>query len=662
MKFKTLTFITAVSMSMSITANSNYGYTNQGTGLYDKVFYQIGGGPAVMPAPARKRPNEVVLGVGWSSNLMCGNFDVKTTVKNQLNGLTEGFKDLMGNIIQSATGAVASMPAMIIQRSNPQLYDLLTNGVLQGRLDFDSLKTSCEELSNKAADYMADAGWNMMARSQNYHDIGKNGESDAVTAKKRMEKDDGKKGIPWIGGEKKGGLNQDGISVISDVLTAGFNMMTGQSVTNQSAVSDCDGLLCTTWKTPKDAAEWGVKVLGESVKRTCTDCGESKSQPGMGLAPLIEDENIAVLTEFEKVLNKKNPSNADLASIGSTQIPITRGLLEALRDDPDVQLLATRLGHEIAISRTLEKALLLRRTMLAGMREPNVANNKEALEVLEKQLTALDREIEQVEMEIRLQRQLTGNTALATLEKRATDRQKSLQNNSTVDNDLRAKKITGSIDDAQSDNSNNGNFSIEDKQIKLPIPQKSSLNGLNGAWTPIPGGSGGNGGSSGGSYSSIPPISGSALDQTTGLLRQFEGFSGKAYWDVNAYRTGYGSDTITKADGTVVKVTKDTIVTKEDAERDLARRTKEFANTARRDVSAATWDKLPPNVQAALTSVAYNYGSLSRLDSVVKAAQASAQSGDMRGLADAVRMLQSHNNGVNAKRRNQEADYILGGG
>jgi hypothetical protein len=41
---------------------------------------------------------------------------------------------------------------------------------------------------------------------------------------------------------------------------------------------------------------------------------------------------------------------------------------------------------------------------------------------------------------------------------------------------------------------------------------------------------------------------------------------------VNALRTGYGSDTVTLADGRVVPVTADTRVTREDAERDLARR------------------------------------------------------------------------------------------
>ena len=71
-----------------------------------------------------------------------------------------------------------------------------------------------------------------------------------------------------------------------------------------------------------------------------------------------------------------------------------------------------------------------------------------------------------------------------------------------------------------------------------------------------------------------------------------------------------------------------------------------------------TWNKLPANAQAALTSYAYNYGSLTK--DVIAAAQASAQSGDMTALANAVRNRQTNNNGENARRRNQEADYILG--
>ncbi|WP_279717214.1 hypothetical protein [Chelonobacter oris] len=340
-------------MGLVLASSVNAVY-KQGSLAYDKVFYQIGGGSAVMVPPARKRPHEISLGIGWQANLMCGNFDFKTTIKNQLNGITEGFRDLMDNVIQSATGAVASLPAMMIQRANPQLYDILTNGLYQG-----------------------------------------------------------------------------------------------------------------------------------------------------------------------------NPTTADLMVISASNMLITRGLLEALKEDPEVRLLASRLSGEIAISRTLEKALLLRRIMLSGMREPNVANNKEALAELERQLLMLDREIDQIQMEMDLQRKLTGNTALATLEKRALDRQKSLQNNSPDDTDKRINSLTGNIKDVQSDNSNSGNFDITEAYITLPIPTSSGgLNGVGGFW-----GSTGGYGANTGSYASRD-------------LRAYE--SSNAYADGRAtvYKT---------ADGTLIR-------------------------------------------------------------------------------------------------------------
>ena len=141
-------------------------------------------------------------------------------------------------------------------------------------------------------------------------------------------------------------------------------------------------------------------------------------------------------------------------------------------------------------------------------------------------------------------------------------------------------------------------------------------------------------------------------EKTMALIRKHEGFSKKAYWDVNAYRTGYGSDTITDKHGNIKKVTKSSTVSKEDAERDLVRRSQIFANEARKQVGAANWDKLPPDAQAALTSVAYNYGSLPK-----KVAK-SVKTGNLNQISESVRELQVHNNGINKGRRNNEADII----
>ncbi|WP_419851728.1 integrating conjugative element protein [Actinobacillus pleuropneumoniae] len=625
------------------------GYATGGV-LSDYVHYSIGGGAAISPPPSRQAANIYSLGLGWKSNLTCGNFDVKLTVKNQLNGITEGFKDLYSNVIESATGAVASLPAMIIQRANPQLYDILSNGLYQGKLDFNNLKTSCEAMSSRLADYAMDSKWAQMAGLERFKEIAST-ETDATKAKKQAEQDAGRKGAVWVGGQKKGGEGQDPIDVIKDVVGAGYNMALGRAVTAKGPVSQaqCDGMICTEWAKPEDAAEYAREVLGGKTLYTCDTCGTPSSQPGRGLAPKIENTTIKKATELESLLNANTVTAEQLNTLSTSTVSVTRGLIDTLKQDPDAPILGARLAQELAISLELEKALALRRMLLMGMKEPNVAQNKEAQSDLETALRRLDLEIEQVKMEMELQKSINNNTAIAILNNRARDQARSLDSNAPEKGNKRFSSLAG-----ESTSSGDVNIPGQLSEGYITIP-KSLGTGL----TSIYGSFAANAAISTGVYSSITAISGTALEQATGLLKHFEGFSSTAYWDVNAYRTGYGSDTVTLSDGTIVRVNKGTTVTREDADRDLARRTQIFANTAKSQISAATWDKLTPSAQAVLTSYVYNYGSLSKSQSVIKAAQESAATGDMTALANAIRNRQVDNKGSNAKRRNQEADYIL---
>lgn len=145
-----------------------------------------------------------------------------------------------------------------------------------------------------------------------------------------------------------------------------------------------------------------------------------------------------------------------------------------------------------------------------------------------------------------------------------------------------------------------------------------------------------------------------AGEASKSLLRDVEGFRPAAYWDVNHWRAGYGSDTITKADGTVVPVTQGTVITKEDAERDLERRTRDVEGRAKVQIGQNAWDKLTPQAKAAISSIGYNYGQLP--GSVVQA----AQSGNLDVLSQAVLNLSADNGGVNATRRQTEAALISG--
>jgi GH24 family phage-related lysozyme (muramidase) len=141
-------------------------------------------------------------------------------------------------------------------------------------------------------------------------------------------------------------------------------------------------------------------------------------------------------------------------------------------------------------------------------------------------------------------------------------------------------------------------------------------------------------------------------DPTLGLIAKHEGFRERPYYDVNALRTGFGSDTVTLPDGTVKRVDENTRVTMDDAKRDLARRAGEYQNHIKGLVGEDAWGGLDPNTRAALTSVTYNYG---RLPTSVAEA---VKKGDRTDIASAVNALGVHNQGVNASRRAQEAGLI----
>jgi tape measure domain-containing protein len=142
---------------------------------------------------------------------------------------------------------------------------------------------------------------------------------------------------------------------------------------------------------------------------------------------------------------------------------------------------------------------------------------------------------------------------------------------------------------------------------------------------------------------------GGAID----LIKKREGFRTDAYWDRTAFRVGFGSDTATRADGTIERVTKDTVVTLADAIRDLERRIGEFQDGIRNDIGAGTFDAMNENQQAALTSIAYNYGSLP--DRIIDA----IKTGNDVAVYDAIKALGSDNGGINRDRRAEEAEIYI---
>ena len=390
-----------------------------GQGVSASVLYRIGGGTAV-PLGTAPNMSSLTVGIGWNTNLICGQMSLTKTLQDQLNGVTTGFQQIMSTVIQNASAAVASLPALIIQRADPGLYNLLTNGILQARLDFDRSQLTCRTMASRMADLAGgEMGWDQLA--QGIALTKTIGTTDAVSAVQAAESSDGNGGVPWVGGTNAGGAGQPPIHVVSDVVRAGYNLLNGRGVTDTTSIaaSACNNqLTCKAWSSPDNAASWAVRVLGDEQEQTCTDCTKTTTTPGVGLTPLVQQTYQSKLQAIDALLSGSQPlTTQNLEAAGSDAVPITRGVIEALRDDSDESLLTQRLASEVALSSVLEQALTLQRVLLTGAEEPNVATNQLAEQAITRQEHFLEQEIDNLKTELDLRRELAGNSPTEIIER-----------------------------------------------------------------------------------------------------------------------------------------------------------------------------------------------------------------------------------------------------
>lgn len=156
---------------------------------------------------------------------------------------------------------------------------------------------------------------------------------------------------------------------------------------------------------------------------------------------------------------------------------------------------------------------------------------------------------------------------------------------------------------------------------------------------------------------------GKTYDNVTDWLSEVEGFSEKSYWDVDAYRYGYGTDTFITAEGDSVAVTKKgkmSKISKEEAKKQLEIQVERtFRKELRTKFGEDYYNNLPKGVRIGLESLAYNAGSdLNDSGGKIKKA---IQDGDFNKAADLIagQVPQGHEL---YNRRQQEAAFVRSGG
>jgi integrating conjugative element protein (TIGR03755 family) len=391
-------------------------------------YYQIGGAePVSVPA----NPNVTAFTLGGSAQLSlgysCAAFDPVIAVSNTLNDIGSGADDLMNAMTAAATNAIAALPALILQRANPGLYDLFQNALLKAEETMQIATKSCEAMEaeiargkNPYADLITLSKGNDWKLQMGI------GGNDAVTAKEAVEATNGNNGIPWIGGQA-GGAGQPELRFTGDVVEAGYNIQLNRRV-GTSAPAPAANRLAEIWPSPSDARDWAVDVVGDNIVTTCDTCPKD-SLPGTGLLPKLFQESEAVAANLQGLVSGvTTPTLENLEAVTAPGVAITRQVVEAVRAMPvsDQGLIVGRLVSEVSTARTIEKALFARRLLLSGRQVPEVYATEVARAHVDTAITELDREVENLLFETRVRREVVSDTVVTLLQRAAARRQASL--------------------------------------------------------------------------------------------------------------------------------------------------------------------------------------------------------------------------------------------
>ena len=377
-------------------------------------YYEIGGAKPVS-APANSKVTSVEiggsaeLGLGYS----CLKFDPVVAVKNSLNKVKQGAENMLNAMTQAATGAIASLPAVILQRANPGLYDLFQNALVRAEYNVELATKSCEQMEAAIANNKNPYQDLLVLSKGNDWKVQMGiSSNDAVTAQKAVEDTNGGNGLPWIGGSA-GGDGQEPMLLTEDITKAGFNVeLNRNSVDTSSVASSESQRLTQVWSSPQEISDWTVNVVGEHKVTTCEDC-EKESTPGHGLGPVLKQEEVSVRKELlSLVSSNKSPNLTQLSKVSAPGIAITRQVIESIQTLPDTErfIVVDRLASEIAVARTVEKAFLAKRVVIAGSQLPEVHANIVAQEHAQRIAQDLDKEVERVIFETRIRKEVVSDT------------------------------------------------------------------------------------------------------------------------------------------------------------------------------------------------------------------------------------------------------------
>ena len=383
------------------------------------LFYKLGGG-RVVPAPGSGFVTHRVTarfkgGFGYS----CGEFDFQNNVAEMINQIETRVREIPMQLQNAISAAVAGLPGYLMQKINPNLYNIVTKSLDETAELFRFSYKTCEQMEVEMRQGKNPYDGFMTAVVANKWKIGAEGGDNIADTKDEIA-DDPTGPIEWLGGNEYGTVQRP-IQINHDLVMAGYNIMLGRTGDVSTDAIPVGALaqqpIVQIWARPSDAGIWVQDVVGDMIIITTEDEPVPQSISGEGLRPVVSDLEPLIRNALDEAINIY-----DFEAINRfTSLTLSNGLVEGLRAMPlgERLVFVERLVSEMAVNEAYERVTLIRQMLLMGLNHPdNVAANisdKTEEYIRSKTFPDFDISVNEIYETLALKRTTVNSTALAII-------------------------------------------------------------------------------------------------------------------------------------------------------------------------------------------------------------------------------------------------------
>ncbi|HAT1868169.1 TPA: integrating conjugative element protein [Legionella pneumophila] len=389
-------------------------------------YYELGGTSNLFIPPVNKDQTLVIgADIDGRMGFSCSGFNPVVSITNTFQDLKKSALNIPGGVIDNLKGSVAGFPLYKLQQSMPALYNVLQNAASSAQNEFTLKVKDCQEVKQALEQNQSPMeGILSVSDSQGWLDAAKRAKKENVdvteTSKSIAQKRD-EYGLPWIGSDKgnAGGKFQRPIKVINDVVIAGYNILLERKPLNSLEKPSTKIPMTLSWPTPTDAANWAVKVLGDIQVSSSENKQNHDAKAGIGLSALLQScanantcsQNIAKAL-WNLVNGTWTLTEENLHKVSASNLLITDEVIITIQHLPREEQMFTvsKLAEEIAVQNMLDKALMMRRILQAGLQVQEVQNLKPAMNMVLFALKKLDDDIHSLSFENDVRKKMMNET------------------------------------------------------------------------------------------------------------------------------------------------------------------------------------------------------------------------------------------------------------